>query len=229
LTAYDARCRRLCVQRPFVNSWKSFRRTGTFCSADPLAGTPDDPQSWNGYAYGRNDPIDVTDPSGKSWLSFLVDVGIGITVALLPEVAPTLFGGSAVIADESALTVSTSEGEVIGIHLGYTTTVTAATSNWTAALTAGALGGALAGKPPLAPFNQSDRNTVEEALKEANKLTDRKDCDHALQDKGVPSLKGLVQNYRPSGSDANIFDARTSSMAYGDYPSVHAWAQAHQQ
>jgi len=46
-------------------------RTGTFCSADPLAGSPGDPQSWNRYPYGRNDPIDVTDPSGKSWSSFL--------------------------------------------------------------------------------------------------------------------------------------------------------------
>jgi hypothetical protein len=42
-------------------------RTGTFCSADPLAGDPSDPQSWNRYPYGRNDPIDVTDPSGQHW------------------------------------------------------------------------------------------------------------------------------------------------------------------
>jgi len=30
-----------------------------------LAGDPSDPQLWNRYPYGRNDPIDVTDPSGK--------------------------------------------------------------------------------------------------------------------------------------------------------------------
>jgi len=47
-------------------------RTGTFCSADPLAGSPGDPQSWNRYPYGRNDPIDITDPSGKSWWSDLI-------------------------------------------------------------------------------------------------------------------------------------------------------------
>ena len=46
-------------------------RTGTFCSADPLAGSPGDPQSWNRYPYGRNDPIDITDPSGESFASFL--------------------------------------------------------------------------------------------------------------------------------------------------------------
>jgi RHS repeat-associated protein len=51
-------------------------RTGTFCSADPLAGSPGDPQSWNRYPYGRNDPIDITDPSGKSWWSDLIGAGL---------------------------------------------------------------------------------------------------------------------------------------------------------
>jgi len=54
-------------------------RTGTFCSADPLAGSPSDPQSWNRYPYGRNDPIDVTDPSRKSWWSRLL-IGIGLNL-----------------------------------------------------------------------------------------------------------------------------------------------------
>jgi RHS repeat-associated protein len=61
-------------------------RTGTFCSADPLAGSPDDPQSWNRYPYGRNDPIDVTDPSGKGWLSYLL-TGLGFAAGLFaPEI-----------------------------------------------------------------------------------------------------------------------------------------------
>lgn len=49
-------------------------RTGTFCSADPLAGSPGDPQSWNRYAYGRDDPIDISDPTGKSWWSDMLGV-----------------------------------------------------------------------------------------------------------------------------------------------------------
>ncbi|MGA2099327.1 MAG: RHS repeat-associated core domain-containing protein, partial [Candidatus Acidiferrum sp.] len=44
-----------------------------FCSADPLGGQLDDPQTWNRYTYVRNDPINLTDPSGKSLLSWLVD------------------------------------------------------------------------------------------------------------------------------------------------------------
>jgi uncharacterized protein RhaS with RHS repeats len=50
-------------------------RTGTFCSADPVGGSPDDPQSWNRYPYGRNNPISVTDPSGKSWAGFFKFLG----------------------------------------------------------------------------------------------------------------------------------------------------------
>ncbi len=42
-------------------------RFGRFCSADPVEGEPDDPQSWNRYAYVRNDPVNLTDPSGLFW------------------------------------------------------------------------------------------------------------------------------------------------------------------
>jgi hypothetical protein len=73
-------------------------RTGTFCSADLLAGDPSDPQSWNRYPYGRNDPIDVTDPSGKSWWSsLLIDIGVGVVSYFLgPEIEAWLgIGGGA--------------------------------------------------------------------------------------------------------------------------------------
>jgi RHS repeat-associated protein len=56
-------------------------RTGTFCSADPLAGNPSDPQSWNRYPYGRNDPINKNDPSGK----FFALIGM-----LVAEMMPTI-------------------------------------------------------------------------------------------------------------------------------------------
>ncbi len=42
-------------------------RFGRFCSADPVEGEPDDPQSWNRYAYVRNDPVNLTDPDGQFW------------------------------------------------------------------------------------------------------------------------------------------------------------------
>ncbi|MFN7921621.1 MAG: RHS repeat-associated core domain-containing protein [Bryobacteraceae bacterium] len=40
---------------------------GRFTSADPLGGWADDPQSWNKYAYGRNNPLLYTDPSGMRY------------------------------------------------------------------------------------------------------------------------------------------------------------------
>ena len=69
-------------------------RTGTFCSADPLAGDPSDPQSWNRYPYGRNNPITITDPSGQSWWSdLLIGVGVAAAIYFAPEIFPALADG----------------------------------------------------------------------------------------------------------------------------------------
>lgn len=40
---------------------------GRFMSADPLDGWADDPQSWNRYAYARNNPLLYSDPSGMQY------------------------------------------------------------------------------------------------------------------------------------------------------------------
>ena len=42
---------------------------GRFISPDPIVPSATDPQSLNRYAYGRNNPVVLTDPSGHSWLS----------------------------------------------------------------------------------------------------------------------------------------------------------------
>jgi RHS repeat-associated protein len=44
-----------------------------FCSADPLGGQLDDPQTWDRYTYARNDPVDLIDPNGKGFFSWLMD------------------------------------------------------------------------------------------------------------------------------------------------------------
>ncbi|MGB7067864.1 MAG: ribonuclease domain-containing protein, partial [Pyrinomonadaceae bacterium] len=43
---------------------------GRFTSVDPenAGAMEDDPQSWNGYAYGRNNPVLFTDPDGREYL-----------------------------------------------------------------------------------------------------------------------------------------------------------------
>ena len=72
-------------------------RMGRFCSPDPVEGWPEDPQSWNRYAYSRNDPVNMLDPTGKNWLTSLLQ---GILIAL----AEFFSGGTAtpfVVAAES--------------------------------------------------------------------------------------------------------------------------------
>jgi len=44
-------------------------KLGRFYSVDPenVGATEDDPQSWNAYAYSRNNPVLFTDPDGEKW------------------------------------------------------------------------------------------------------------------------------------------------------------------
>jgi RHS repeat-associated protein len=48
-------------------------RFGRFSCVDPLLGRPADPQTWNRYAYVRNNPTNNVDPSGMGFLDFLVN------------------------------------------------------------------------------------------------------------------------------------------------------------
>lgn len=57
-------------------------RTATFCSADPVQGDPSDPESWNRYVYVRDNPVNLTDPSGE-FLGLLVGFLIGLALAAI--------------------------------------------------------------------------------------------------------------------------------------------------
>ena len=58
---------------------------GRFIQPDTIVPYPDDPQSFNRYAYARNNPIRYVDPTGHSFLAFL-----GAILAFISAVAATV-------------------------------------------------------------------------------------------------------------------------------------------
>jgi len=90
-----------------------------FCSADPVGGKFDDPQTWDRYTYVRNDPIDLTDPNGQSWWSDLLDVLAVALTFILPEVAPAEFSllGSTAATATDATTGSFAWGTLAGTNI----------------------------------------------------------------------------------------------------------------
>ncbi|HKW18904.1 MAG TPA: RHS repeat-associated core domain-containing protein [Terriglobales bacterium] len=77
--------------------------TGRFLSPDPLEGSVGDPQSWNRYAYVENDPINLTDASGKGFWSDLLFAITDVFIAIFdpPALGPALsFEADAAAAQE---------------------------------------------------------------------------------------------------------------------------------
>ena len=62
-------------------------RFGRFSCVDPSLGSPSDPQSWNRYAYARNNPVNITDPSGQFWLFKLLGALLAFIGILLEPVS----------------------------------------------------------------------------------------------------------------------------------------------
>jgi RHS repeat-associated protein len=68
-------------------------RAGRFVSPDPgnAGASPNDPTTWNGYAYVGNNPLALTDASGESFWSSLVELVKFLVVWLFPPAEPFLF------------------------------------------------------------------------------------------------------------------------------------------
>ena len=135
---------------------------GRFCSADPVGGQLDDPQTWDRYSYVRNDPINLTDPNGQSWLNWVIDAIVTALVIALPELAPEEFsflGGSSAAADGTSWALST--GKIASLGTGIIGTETVTTSSIAAGLVTGGaaaeLGVGAQSQPAKAPQPQQTR------------------------------------------------------------------------
>jgi len=76
-------------------------RMGSFCSADPVEGDPNDPQTWNRYAYARNNPLNITDPSGQDWVDKLIESFVDIMLSYAGM--PTWIFGDVIVNFEGEL------------------------------------------------------------------------------------------------------------------------------
>ena len=61
--------------------------TGTFLSVDPVVASRSDPQSLNAYAYARNNPVNLTDPTGRCPVTFACGAWAGLS-GMIPESMP---------------------------------------------------------------------------------------------------------------------------------------------
>ncbi|HEY0795184.1 MAG TPA: RHS repeat-associated core domain-containing protein [Acidisarcina sp.] len=198
-------------------------RTGTFCSADPLAGSPDDPQSWNRYPYGRNDPIDITDPSGKSWWSsLLIGAGVAAAIYFAPDIETFLGEHLGLALGDSAQSVlatpAANPGHAIGLLLRPAVQAAGVAGTEGAAAAGSGLGAAIAGGAIAAgaaqavdqPKTQTPRGgcaqtvpgtaskycgPLQDGLDAAKKALQRKKCNKFYGGQGAETLSGTTYRF----------------------------------
>ncbi|MHB8503909.1 MAG: RHS repeat-associated core domain-containing protein, partial [Candidatus Acidiferrales bacterium] len=141
-----------------------------FCSADPVGGQLDDPQTWDRYTYVRNDPIDLTDPSGQSWWNWVIDAVIGALAIALPELDPALFSftgeTSAVTAGSQIATETvTLNGQFVNAGIQIFTSNVSTMSFAAVAGAAAALGTAQQSETPAQQLQQG-KSAAQERVKQ---------------------------------------------------------------
>lgn len=116
---------------------------GRFQSPDPEEGDPSNPQTWNRYAYVGNDVINVTDPSGKDWLTDLV-IGAMIFADLIDGGLSGVFAG---IGQSTGIPVFNAEDEGCNFSSGCSGNTASASLVFNGPLSASSDGGAAAYDP----------------------------------------------------------------------------------
>ena len=115
---------------------------GRFLSADTIVQAPGNSQSYNRYSYCINNPVNLTDPSGHSFLGDVLPAVIGIVVAIVvavyaPELLPSLFS-------TGGFSTAVAAGAAGGFASGFSGSLLNGGSIGDA-FRAGALGGAIGG------------------------------------------------------------------------------------
>ena len=75
---------------------------GRFVSTESTAGSNFDPQSWNRYAYSRNNPLNRIDPNGKAWIQVNV-TGVDAMRNMIQQTLAPVLGSKVSTALASAL------------------------------------------------------------------------------------------------------------------------------
>lgn len=164
-----------------------------FCSADPVGGRADDPQTWNRYTYVRNDPTDKTDPSGKFFFLFLPLFAQFLSAVGLGPVLETVAVTAAPVA-ASTTAAMVAGGLAAGAGLGGAAAAGAATQQ--------------------APLDQKNTERFQKAQERAEQNLDKKDCQTFLTDHQIDpgAVKDAVKKMVPWNglkSEITLFDART--------------------
>ncbi|MDO8444571.1 MAG: RHS repeat-associated core domain-containing protein [Deltaproteobacteria bacterium] len=109
----------------FYNARYYDPQLGRFISADSIIPDPGDPQSFNRYSYVRNNPINLIDPTGHSWLSDATGINIKIgsketTALLYQNFSPTfLYGTYQLTQTEQGRTILGVEAMIAAAAVGY--------------------------------------------------------------------------------------------------------------
>ncbi len=191
---------------------------GRMCSADPVGGDPNDPQTWNRYAYVRNDPINITDASGKSWWSWLVDAVVGALAVILPEAYPALFSfmGQTTVGT-ATLDYTVTGGYVASASAPIEVVTEMASGTLTATVTLTNVStidlGLLGGTAAKASLDSRNMDRFYKAQIKAEQDLKNGNCQQFLQQHGInPSdLTNSVQNEAPYNglkSNISIFNAQ---------------------
>jgi RHS repeat-associated protein len=88
---------------------------GRFLSPDKVQGRPEDPQSWNRYAYARNNPLVLVDPDGNAIETF---VDIGFILADVADITSTIIAGEQVTTAQWLSLAGNTAGALVPFFTG---------------------------------------------------------------------------------------------------------------